>query len=152
MDNRNNGLRKYVYETKDDNDKTILSGLEELEKKGSKYKATVAGLLIAIKEKQNKTISKGTVNNRTWAIAKLKSIKLKRQNKTLENNTDNISKSSQNLETRLRRRIKRMQIQNTILFQENLHLNEVVNRQKTELSVLSNKISRYEDKKISKLK
>lgn len=152
MSNRNDGLERHVLEMRENNDKAIVAGLSVIEnkKRWSEYKPTVTGLQQAIKDECNIDISASTIRLREWAKNKLKSIKKARKEPdNSEQKTQEIPELSE-LEL-LKKRVSRLLKQNALLFEENLNLQSVINRQFKEITVLSRKVSQAESNNIFQL-
>jgi hypothetical protein len=152
MSNRNDGLERHVVETREGNDKAIVAGLSVIEdkKRWSEYKPTVTGLQQAIKDECNIDISLSTIRLREWAKNKLKSIKKARKEPdNSEKKTEEIPELSQ-LEL-LKKRVPRLLEQNALLFEENLNLQSVIDRQSKEITILSRKVSQAESNNVFQL-
>jgi hypothetical protein len=115
--NRPIELNDYIQKTSEQNDLSIAEALEKIEgqKNWKSLKPTVSTI------SKLTQLSRNTIRNRKWELARLKTIKLKRKNIDTPHPTESdVSEAS--ITEKLREKVKMILEQNVLLYQEVLSL------------------------------
>lgn len=130
-DNRPKELKEHQADASTNNDKLIITALEQLEDRKSrgKRKATVAALC------QLTGLSRNTIRNRQWALTRLKALKQKLKDGDPGEAIDGAADEgvSQPTIDDIRARLRRALEQNALLFEEVLTLHEVIEKKDREI-------------------
>jgi hypothetical protein len=130
---RPNELNDYIEKASEQNDQSIVAALEKIEdpKNWRALKPTVSTISSLT------GLSRNTIRNRQWALARLKLIKQKRKDASDAKADESESVENESaLPDKLRLRIKAILEQNALLYQEILFLQQVIRKKDSEMMQL----------------
>ena len=126
-------LTSYLAAASEKNDALILEALGKLEgsKKRGKQKATVAAICVLT------GLSRNTVRNRQWALDRLRVIKKElKAGPLVQSEETSVVEDEVSILHKLRERVRNLQKQNALLYQEILSLHALIDRKDAEIGEL----------------